>query len=144
MSNFVSDNEQGLINICINVPVSDFEFDRDVTFNFASAGVGTASNYTQWTLATSCIASSKCYCSTFFPPDTLLDIIVISTFQTQTINSASPNVVCQSATIRPDDRVEEDEFLEVTLEGGDSIDLLGGNARMVITDDDGERGMMVW
>lgn len=76
---------------------------------------------------------------TFFSfSDTLRDIIVLNAFQTQSIQQSSPNTICSSATIITDDRVEEDEFLEVTLGGGDSIDLVGGNARLIITDDDGE------
>ncbi len=40
--------------------------------------------------------------------------------------------------IRPDFRVETDEFFEATLNSVDSIDLIGGNARVTIKDDDGE------
>ena len=33
--------------------------------------------------------------------------------------------------------VEEDEFFDVTLFSSDSIDLVGGNARVILTDNDG-------
>ena len=50
---------------------------------------------------------------------------------------------CVSAQITNDDdlttrAVEEDEFFDVTLTSGDSIDLVGGNTRVIIRDDDGE------
>ena len=34
--------------------------------------------------------------------------------------------------------VEEDEFFDVTLFSSDSIDLVGGNTRVIITDNDGK------
>lgn len=45
-STFVSDNEQGLLSMCINVPVSDFQFRRDLQFNFGGTGVGNAGKKT--------------------------------------------------------------------------------------------------
>ena len=34
--------------------------------------------------------------------------------------------------------MEEDEFFDVTLVSSDSIDLVGGNTRVIITDNDGK------
>lgn len=45
---------------------------------------------------------------------------------------------CVGITITNDTVVEEDEFFMITLTSTDSVDFVGGPARVIITDDDGE------
>ena len=61
------------------------------------------------------------------------------------LNDLNIFVRCEQVQINDDNdpasitppAVEEDEFFDVTLFSSDSIDLVGGNARVIITDDDG-------
>lgn len=51
----------------------------------------------------------------------------------------SVNIICSEVVIFIDSIVEDNEFFEVSLLTTDSIVLVGGNARVNIIDDDGER-----
>lgn len=48
------------------------------------------------------------------------------------------NILCDDVMIVPDDIVEADEFFTVTIADSD-INLVGGSARVVISDDDGKK-----
>ena len=62
------------------------------------------------------------------------------------LNDLNIFVRCEQVQINDDNdpgsttppAVEEDEFFDVTLFSIDSIDLVGGNARVIITDNDGK------
>ncbi len=44
-SNFISDDEEGVINICVQLPLSNFTFLRDVTFALQIVGTLSKNTY---------------------------------------------------------------------------------------------------
>lgn len=52
-------------------------------------------------------------------------------------------LLCVEAEIVSDEIVEEDEFFNVTVTSTDSVDFVGGPARVIITDDDSKNVTLI-